>query len=222
MFGRKAKSSILALALAVPLRGEAQLPPGPPPGADPQGPPAWGQQRGPGAGPGWQRGGFGQGQGMGRGRGGMRGRGMRGRGMRGRGLGRLLKSPAMRERLGFTADQAAKIEAQESVFAKARIQNRTNLQLRRMELDELVNAEKTDRAAIDKKLREFQDAQTAAHKAMIEHRLAMREMITPEQREKMREMMQERWQGRPGRGPRGPQAPAAPPAPQPPAPEPGS
>ena len=115
--------------------------------------------------------------------------------MRGRGLGRLLKSPAMRERLGFTAEQAAKIEAQESAFAKARIQNRASLQLKRMELDELVNAEKTDRAAIDKKLRELQDAQTAAHKAMIEHRLAMREMITPEQREKMRELMQERWQG---------------------------
>lgn len=217
MFGKRAKSSILALALAVPLCGEAQLPPGPPPGTDPQGPPAWGQQRGPGAGPGWQGRGFGQGRGMWRGHG-----GMRGRGMRGRGLGRLLKSPAMRERLGFTAEQAAKIEAQESAFAKARIQNHANLQLKRMELDELVAAEKTDRAAIDKKLREFQDAQTAAHKAMIEHRLAMREMITPEQREKMREMMQERRMGRPGRGPRGPQAPAGPPATQPPAPEPGS
>lgn len=217
MFGKKAKSSILALALAVPLCGEAQLPPGPPPGGEPQGPPAWGQQRGPGAGPGWQGEGSGQGRGMWRGRG-----GMRGRGMRGRGLGRLLKSPAMRERLGFTAEQATKIEAQESTFAKARIQNHANLQLRRMELDELVAAEKTDRAAIDKKLREFQDAQTAAQKTMIEHRLAMREMITPEQREKMREMMQERWMGRPGRGPRGPQAPAGPPTPQPPAPEPGS
>ena len=151
---------------------------------------------------------------------GMRGRGMRG--MRGRGLGRLLRDPATRERLGFTAEQAAKIEAQENAFAKARIQNRANVQVKRMELDELVRAEKTDRAAIDKKLREFEDARIAAHKAAIEHRLAMREMITPEQREKMRQMMQERWMNRPGRGPQGRQPPAGPPAPQPPAPEPGS
>ena len=100
MFGRKLKSSMLALALAVPMIGFAQAPPQGP--AGPQGPPEWRGQRGPGPGfgqgPGMQRG-MRRGSGMHRGRG-MRGAGMmRGRGMRQRGMGRMLQDPAMREML---------------------------------------------------------------------------------------------------------------------------
>jgi Spy/CpxP family protein refolding chaperone len=146
-----------------------------------------------------------------------RGRGiMRGRHLRRAGLGRLLKDPALRERLGFTAEQAAKIEAQENAFAKSRVRQHADLRLKHMELRELMESEKPDRAAIDRKLRELQDARTVAHKTAIDHRLAMRELITPEQRDRLREIMRERWMGHggPGRGPRGPRPPAAPEAPQ--------
>jgi Spy/CpxP family protein refolding chaperone len=217
MFGRKLKNSILALALAVPMIGFAQAPPQGPAGR--QGPPEWGGQRGPGPGfgqgPGMQRG-MRRGPGMDRGRG-MRGPGkMRGRQMGQRGLGRMLQNPAMRERLGFTSEQAARIQSQESAFAKARIRQHSDLRVKQMELNELIAADKADRAAIDKKLREVQEARTASEKAGIDHRLAMREMITPKQRQNMQQMLRERrgsefGPGRePGRGPRGGRPPASP------------
>ena len=73
----------------------------------------------------WGRGRDGQewgrrdGNGFGRGRGmGMRGRGMEGREMM---LGRLLSNPEIRDKIGVTADQAAKIRQQESDFRKTEI-----------------------------------------------------------------------------------------------------
>jgi Spy/CpxP family protein refolding chaperone len=68
-----------------------------------------------------------------------------------------------------------------------------------MELHELMAAEKPDRAQIDKKLEQLSEVQLAARKAAIEQRLAMREMITPEQRQKMQEMFRQQ-----RRGPMGP------------------
>ena len=205
------KRTLLALALAVPLAGMAQESPAPPMGPEgPQGRPGWQHRGGPdGPGMGWHRG--------------MRGAGLGRRGMgrhMGRPvLGRLLQNPAMRERLGFTPEQAAKIQAQENTFAKTRIRNHADLRVKRMELDELVNAEKPDRAAIDKKLREIQEIQFSGEKGAIDHRLAMREMITAEQRQKMQEMYREfrmgpqrgpGGPGGPGRRPGGPPPPAAP------------
>lgn len=225
MFGRKLKGSMLALALAAPIVGFSQAPPQGPAGR--QGPPEWGGQRGPGQGfgqgPGMQRG-MRRGPGMDRGRG-MRGpEKMRGRQMRQRGLGRMLRDSAMRERLGFTSEQAARIRSQESGFAKARIRQHSDLRVKQMELNELTAADKPDRAAIDKKLREVQEARFASEKAGIDHRLAMREMITPEQRQNMQQMLRERGgselgprrgpgqgsQFGPGRGPRGPRPPDGP------------
>ena len=62
--------------------------------------------------------------------------GMRGRGMGRRefGLGRLLNDPNIRQQLGVTADQAAKIRQQESDFRKTEIRNRADLQIKRMDL----------------------------------------------------------------------------------------
>jgi len=225
----KPSSTILIAAMAIatsPLLMAAQAPPapqGPPPGG-----PTWDRQ-GPGfgGGPRWRRGrshGFGPGmwgrRGMGM-MGGRHGRGMRGQ--RGAGLGRILRNPAMRERLGVTPEQAARIQGQESAFAKGRIQSDANLRVKRMEMDELLAAEKPDRAAIDKKMRELSDARFAAEKAGMDHRLAMRDALTPEQKEKMKQWQQEQRQrmmerGREGgfgpgarmRGPRPPQAPQAP------------
>jgi len=84
-------------------------------------------------------------------------------------------------------------------FQKTRIRDRADIQVKRIELRQLLGAEKPDRAAIDKKLRELNEVELAAKKSMIDYRLAQREFFTPEQREKMRQMFQERGQRR---GPR--------------------
>jgi Spy/CpxP family protein refolding chaperone len=156
-------------------------------------------------GPGAERGQWGQRQ---EGFGGGEHMGMRGFG-RGRGefgLARLLNDPAIREKLGITAEQVGAIRKQESDFRKAEIRERADLEVKRVDLKDLLDAEKPDRAAIDSKLQEISTARLALEKSVVHFHLAMKEAITPEQREKLHQLMSERWrhEGGPGRsGPRG-------------------
>jgi Spy/CpxP family protein refolding chaperone len=179
--------------------------------------------------PGMDRGmGPGMGQGMGRGMGtgmGM-GRGM-GQGMgpgRGAGLTHLVNDPAMRERLGITSEQAAKITSQQTEFQKAGVQNRATLEIKHMELQQLMSSDKPDRAAVDKKLAEISAAQLAQQQTNVHHQLDMKTALTPDQQAKLHQWMESehpgmgpggpQGMGRGGRGGRGPQPPP-PPAKQP-------
>ncbi len=182
---------------------------------------------GQGLGPGMQRGrGFPFGRGHGRGFGPRMGRGLsRGLGQH-LSLGWVARDPALRERLGITEEQASKIQSAQSRFVKQQIQHRADLRVKRMELAELMRAENPDRAAIEKKLREVNELELQGRLAGVDHHLAMRNMLTPEQREQLkqlvRERMQQRFRGRRGLGPgpqRGPGAGSRglhPPQPQPP------
>lgn len=107
-------------------------------------------------------------------------------------LERLVESPSMREQLGITPEQAAKIRQQTSDFRKSEIRNRADLKVKRIELNDLLSADKPDRAAIDKKLQELSAAHLAVMKAGVDFRLAMRNALTPEQREKLEKMREER------------------------------
>ncbi|MGA9938208.1 MAG: periplasmic heavy metal sensor [Candidatus Acidiferrales bacterium] len=219
----KAALAVLALALSsAPLlaQGDSQNPPPP----QQQGPLGGFGSRGPmgdmrGMGPdgdrgGWgggMRGGFDRGGRMGRGfgRGGRMGmRGGFGDGQREFGLTRALRDPAIRQQVGITDDQFAKIRQQESDFRKTEIRDRADLQVKRIDLKDLLSADKPDRAAIDSKLQDISASQLALEKAGVDFRLDMRDAITPAQRDKLRQAMKDRWQDRsggPGR-PRGPQA----------------
>jgi len=128
----------------------------------------------------------------------MRGMGFRGdgSGMRGRALARLLDDPMIRQQLGVTADQAAKIRQQETDFEKAEIRNRADLQVRRLELNQLLSADKPDRAAVDSKIAEVSAAQAAMEKAAIDNRLNMRDALTPAQRQKLEQFVAQRRQAR--------------------------
>jgi Spy/CpxP family protein refolding chaperone len=101
----------------------------------------------------------------------------------------MLRNPAFRERLRITPEQAARIQAQQSAFAKARIRDRADVQVKRLELDELLAAEKPDHAQLEKKLFELNEAEFAMRKAALDQRLAMREALTPEQRDNLRDMV---------------------------------
>lgn len=182
----KVAAAVLALAM-FSLPGLAQAPDdAPPPPEQSQGPDGFGPRRpmrnmrtgepmGPG---GWT--------------------GMRGRGMEGGefGLGRILRDPEALQQLGITTAQAAKIRQQESDFRKANIRDRADLEIKRVDLHDLLSADNPDRAAIDSKLNEVGAAQLALEKSAIDHRLAMRDALTPTQRQKLKGMMLER--GRPG------------------------
>ena len=212
----KAGLALLALALScAPMMAQS----------DPQEAPAERQSgpdgMGPGGpmqpgGPGERRGGWSERQeGFGRGeRMGGRGFGER----RGEfGLARLLNDPAIREKVGITTEQAATIRLQETEFRKAEIRDRADLEVKRIDLENLLSAEKPDRAAIDSKLQEISTARLTLEKSSVHFRLAMREAITPAQRDKLHQLMSERrrHEGGPGRpgdprgeGRRGQQGPA--------------
>jgi Spy/CpxP family protein refolding chaperone len=126
-----------------------------------------------------------------------------------------LNNPAMREKLGITAEQAAKIRLQTSQFRKAQIRSRADLQVKRLELNELLAADNPDRAAIDKKLEEISAAQLARRKSEVDYRLTMRNTLTSEQRQKLQQMREEfRHRAPEGRRPAGPRAHTPPPKPQ--------
>lgn len=133
-------------------------------------------------------------------------------------LARLVSNPTMRDRLGVTADQAAKIRQQTADFRKAQIRNRAGLEIKRLELRELLAADNPDRGAIDRKLQEISTAQLAQSKSTIDFRLDMRNALTPEQRQKLQQMREQRRRG--PAGPRGgargaqPNRPPQPPSPQ--------
>jgi Spy/CpxP family protein refolding chaperone len=133
-----------------------------------------------------------------------RGRGGR-RGGRKFGLSRLLRDPAIRQQAGISDEQAAKIRQMESGFRKTEIRGRADLMVKRIDLEDLLAADKPDRAAIDSKLQEISAAKLAMAKSRIDYRLNMRDAISPAQREKLRQVMRDRWQRGRGTARPGPQ-----------------
>jgi len=113
--------------------------------------------------------------------------------------------------LGLSEEQLSQLRALRSEAAKAGLRARTDMQLKQMELEELLEAEEPNEAAIQSKLRELSDARHALMQQRITNRLAMRRVLTPEQRAKWNKMrrhfarrgMMQRFRGQRGFGPRG-------------------
>jgi Spy/CpxP family protein refolding chaperone len=123
------------------------------------------------------------------------------RGRRHFGFARLLNDPSIRQQVGITDEQAATIRKQGLDFRKTEIRGRADVEVKRIELKYLLAADKPDRAAINAKLQEISVAQLSLQKSSVDYRLSMREAITPAQREKLRQLMRDRWQRDAGRGP---------------------
>jgi len=121
------------------------------------------------------------------------------RGGRHFGFARLLNDPSIRQQVGITDEQAATIRKQELDFRKTEIRGRADVEVKRIDLKDLLAADKPDRAAINAKLQEISAAQLSLQKSAIDYRLTMRDAITPAQREKLQQAMRDRWQRGGGR-----------------------
>jgi len=181
----KTAIALLALIISAPfaLAQDSAPPQGQPDGPDP-GHPTW-MQRGPMGHDGdddqdarWGRGG---------------GMEMRGRGRPGFMLARLVNNPDIREKLGITDDQAAKMRQQTSAFRISEVRSRADVQVKRIELRDLLTADNPDRAAIDSKLEEISAVRLAAAKARVDFALSMKDALTPEQRQKLKDMFSNRF-----------------------------
>ncbi|MGO8719916.1 MAG: Spy/CpxP family protein refolding chaperone [Acidobacteriaceae bacterium] len=106
-------------------------------------------------------------------------------------LARLVNNPTIRERIGITPEQAAKIRTETFDFRKAEILNRADLEVKHLELRQLLSATTPDRNAIDSKLTEISAARLAQAKAAVNFHLDMRAALTPDQKLKLQQMRQE-------------------------------
>jgi Spy/CpxP family protein refolding chaperone len=111
-------------------------------------------------------------------------------GMPGGSISELLRRPDIQKELGITDEQRKKLEDLAFNNAKMAIQARANLQVHRMELERLMHSDNPDRSAIEKKIQEISQAQTALMRGMINTSLEERSILTKEQRDKIREGLQ--------------------------------
>ena len=125
-------------------------------------------------------------------------------------LARLANNPTFRERIGMTPEQAQKIRTETFDFREAQIRNRADVQVKMLQLRELMSAENPDRGAINSKLEEISSAKLVQAKAAVNFHLDMRAALTPDQKLKLQQMRKDFFQhrfgpGGPGDGP-GPQS----------------
>ena len=111
-------------------------------------------------------------------------------------LARLANNPTFRAQIGMTPEQALKIRTETFGFRKAEIRSRADVQVKQLELRQLLSAETPDRSAINSKLEEISAARLTQAKAAINFHLDMRTALTPDQKLKLQQMRQQFFQHR--------------------------
>jgi Spy/CpxP family protein refolding chaperone len=106
---------------------------------------------------------------------------------------------AIQAELGLSAEQAAQLKKLRIEGRKQSIRQHADLAVARLELAELMDAPTVDEKAVAAKVKAISDLQGASLKARTDERLAMRRLLSPEQQEKMKQLMQ---RNRRERGPR--------------------
>ncbi len=106
-----------------------------------------------------------------------------------RGIARLY------EELKLTDEQKSKLQNLSFEFRKKQADIAGKLNKARIELQELLSAEKTDKTAIDKKLDEISGYMKEMMKNRAEHWLSIQQILTPEQRKILNERLYFRWWG---------------------------
>lgn len=119
----------------------------------------------------------------------------------------------LQQELGLSTEQADQLRKIWTDERKQAIRRRADIAVARIELEEALDARTLDEKAVAAKEKALADLQVSALEARTSHRLALRRLLSPEQQEKMRQLMRRRfadrgqrggraWRGqRPGRGP---------------------
>jgi len=88
----------------------------------------------------------------------------------------------MDQLLNLTADQEAKVQKLRTEMERTMVQHRSRMQLARIDLRELMDADTPDRSAIEKKVKEISDLQVKQRMAMFDHHAEVEKLLTPEQK----------------------------------------
>ena len=153
----------------------------------------FGPQRRAGHGFGFGPGGHGGSSGYSRGFGSGQGSFVRGRGSH---PARMLLSERARRQLGLSEEQSSRLRQLSLEARKSAIRRRADLETKQLELEELLGTVEPDRAAIDRTVQEIGALHAAQMKAGIDQRLNFQDVLTPEQRDKLREFREQGFRGR--------------------------
>ena len=114
---------------------------------------------------------------------------------------RMAENPRVRQYLGLTDEQVGRLHKIGVDAEKASVQTRADMELRHIELRELMRADNPDHDAIMQKLDEVNALRGKMEKQHVETMLSARSVLTPEQLKKVKAFMENRGAGGgPGRG----------------------
>jgi len=112
-----------------------------------------------------------------------------GRGMgQGKGLN-LLQNPKVKEKLQLTDDQINKIKEVNQDIQKKLIELRAKDEIANIELQSLLDSASIDKKAVEAKIDELGKIKTEIQKTEINRRIAMKEIFTPEQQQKIKDFI---------------------------------
>jgi Spy/CpxP family protein refolding chaperone len=120
-------------------------------------------------------------------------RGERGRDrMGGPRLMAMLENDRVKSALGLTDEQTSKLRQIMVEGRKSAIKTRADLQVRNIELRELLRADQPNRDAVLHKVQEISDLRGQMMRERVDSLLAAKAVLTPEQQQKIRTFMSER------------------------------
>lgn len=108
---------------------------------------------------------------------------------------RMAENPRVRQYLGLTDEQVGRLHKIGVDAEKASVQTRADMELRHIELRELLRADNPDHDAIMKKLDEVNALRGKMEKQRVETMLSARGVLTPEQLKKVKTFMENRGAG---------------------------
>jgi Spy/CpxP family protein refolding chaperone len=117
----------------------------------------------------------------------------------GAGLLRMAENPRVRQYLGLTDEQVGRLHKIGVDSEKSSVQTRADMEMRHIELRELMRADNPDHDAIMQKLDEVNTLQGKMQKQRVETMFSARSVLTPEQQKKIKTFMENRGAGGPGR-----------------------
>jgi len=113
----------------------------------------------------------------------------------GGGLMRMAENPRVRQYLGLTDDQVKRLHTLSLDAEKASVQTRADMQLRHIELRELMRADNPDQSAIMAKMDEVNELRGKMEKQRVQTMLTARGVLTPDQIKKVKAFMENRGAG---------------------------
>jgi len=112
-------------------------------------------------------------------------------GQQGLGDGKWWKRPRVVQALGLTAEQSSELE---KIFAKSRpklIDLKADLEKKQFAYEQAMSADKVDRQDVEAKIEAREQARAKLQKELALMELDMKQVLTPEQREKISQFREE-------------------------------